>query len=71
MVIKSLSDTNKVSLDIKDLCLQFYFILYIFWINWMIQNVAKIKINMKKSSKLLIIPIPLPPVISKIYNVKT
>lgn len=37
----------------------------------MIHNVAKIKINMKKSSKLLIIPIPLPPVISKIYNVKT
>lgn len=26
MVIKSLSDTNKVSLDIKDLCLQFYFV---------------------------------------------
>lgn len=47
-------------------------ILYNFWIYWMIQNVAEIKINMKMSSKLFkIISILVPPVISKIYNVKT
>lgn len=47
-------------------------ILYNFWIYWMIQNVAKIKIDMKKSSKLFkIISISLHPVISKIYDVKT